>query len=61
MVDQEPKTRTSRRSLSVPEWMMTMLAEHLAARGVNGGDAEALVFVSPGGDPLHYSNWRRRV
>ncbi len=61
MVDQEPKTRTSRRSLSVPEWVMTMLAEHLAARGVNGGDAEALVFVSPGGEPLHYSNWRRRV
>lgn len=61
MIEQDPKTRMSRRSLSVPEWVTTMLAEHLAARGVNGGDAEALVFVSPGGDPLHYSNWRRRV
>jgi integrase len=61
MVEQDPKTKAGRRSFTVPEWMMTMLAEHLASRGVNGGDPDALVFVSPTGAPLHYSNWRRRV
>lgn len=61
MIEQDPKTRTSRRSLSVPEWLMTMLAEHLARRGLSGDDTDELVFVSPGGEPLHYSNWRRRV
>ncbi len=61
MIEQDPKTRTSRETLSVPDWLMTMLAEHLASRGLTGGDADALVFVSPAGEPLHYSNWRRRV
>ena len=61
MIEHTPKTRAGRRSLSVPGWTMTMLAEHLAHRGLTGGDPEALVFVSPAGDPLHYSNWRRRV
>jgi integrase len=40
---------------------MAMLAEHLAAQGLTGADAEALVFQSPGGGPLRYSNWLRRV
>ncbi|MCU1491742.1 MAG: site-specific recombinase XerD [Acidimicrobiaceae bacterium] len=33
----------------------------LARRGLTGADAEALLFVSSGGRPLRYSNWRRRV
>jgi integrase len=61
MVEQDPKTRAGRRSLSVPDWVTGMLAEHLASRGLTGSDTEADVFVSPGGGPLHYSNWRRRV
>ncbi len=61
MVEQDPKTRAGRRPLSVPGWVTTMLSEHLADRGVTGGDPDARVFVSPDGEPLHYSNWRRRV
>jgi integrase len=34
---------------------------HLADRGLTGDDPDALLFVSPEGAPLHYSNWRRRV
>ncbi len=61
MVEQDPKTRAGCRSFTVPEWVMTMLAESLADRGVTGGSPNALMFVSPDGAPLHYSNWRRRV
>jgi integrase len=61
MVDQEPKTRAGRRTLSVPESIMSMIAEYLAARGVTGQDPDASVFVSPDGAQLHYSNWRRDV
>jgi integrase len=61
MIQQDPKTQAGRRSLSIPGWLMNILAEHLARRGVTGQKAEALVFVSPTGEPLHYSNWRRRV
>lgn len=61
MVEQEPKTRAGRRTLSVPESIMSILAQHLVQRGMSGRNPEALVFVSPEGEPLHYSNWRRRV
>lgn len=61
MIEHAPKTRAGRRSLRVPEAIMVMLSQHLAERRVSGGDAEALIFVSPDGEPLHYSNWRRRV
>ncbi|HZT67930.1 MAG TPA: site-specific integrase [Acidimicrobiales bacterium] len=61
MVEQDPKSQAGRRSLSVPEWVTTMLAEHLTSRGLTGGDPDTLIFVSPDGQPLHYSNWRRRV
>jgi hypothetical protein len=49
------------RTLSVRDWMMTMLAEHLAARGITGASNEAFVFVNSEGAPLHYSNRRRRT
>ncbi|NNN22578.1 MAG: site-specific integrase [Acidimicrobiales bacterium] len=60
MVEQAPKTRTSRRILSLPEWLMEMLKDSLLKRNVLD-KPDALVFVSPSGEPLHYSNWRRRV
>ena len=61
MVEQDPKTSAGRRTITVPDWVMTMLAEHLAVRGVTGSDPGGSVFVSPKGQPLHYNNWRRRV
>ncbi len=60
MVEQVPKTRNSRRILSLPAWLMVMLKNSLQQRNVLG-DGDALVFVSPLGEPLHYSNWRRRI
>ncbi len=60
MIDQEPKTRTSRRSLSVPEWLMTMVAEHRRQKRERWRH-QSPGLRSPGGEPLHYSNWRRRV
>ena len=62
MIDADPKTEAGRRSaLALPDWLMAMIAEILASRGVTATTPDALVFVSPDGAPLHYSNWRRRV
>lgn len=59
MVEHDPKTRAGRRSLSLPAWMTEMLADHLAQRALTGDAPDALLFASPRGEPLHYSNWRR--
>jgi integrase len=62
MVESDPKTKAGRRPcLALPDWLMAMLAEVLASRGVTATDPDALLFVSPDGDELHYSNWRTRV
>jgi len=53
------KTRSSRRTLNVPSFVMDMLAEHLAR-----GDApkqDALVFTAPEGGALRRSTFRTRV
>jgi integrase len=54
-----PKTRASRRTLSVPAFVVAMLAEHFAHRGRSAADA--LVFVAPEGGPLRRSTFRTRV
>jgi integrase len=56
-----PKSDAGRRALACPAWLIDDLAAVLARRGLTAADADALVFVSPDGAPLHYSNWRRRV
>jgi integrase len=61
MVTQDPKSRAGRRTLSAPNWLMAMVSDHLATRGLTGADVEAPIFVGPDGLPLHYSNWRQRV
>jgi integrase len=61
MIEEDPKSDAGRRTLAAPDWLMSLLADHLAARGITGADPDELVFVSPQGEPLHYSNWRRRV
>ena len=50
MVEQEPKTRAGRRTLSVPESIMNTLAEHLA-HGVDR-TIPKLTFVFSDGTPL---------
>src|SRR5262249_41100108 len=49
------------RTMAVPDWLMNELSGVLARRALTGADSHALVFVSPTGAPLHYSNGRRRV
>jgi integrase len=55
----EPKTRASRRTISVPPMVLDELSQHLARRGRPGPDA--LVFSAPDGGPLRASNFRQRV
>jgi integrase len=37
-----------------------MLRDHMAAKGLDGSDREALWFTAPGGGFLRYSDWVRR-
>jgi integrase len=53
------KTQASRRRLSVPPFLMAMLAERLAAR--DRPNPDELVFVAPEGGPLRGSTFRNRV
>lgn len=61
MVSQRPKTRAGRRTIASPDWLMDMLANHLAERGVSQHDREAHIFLGYDGRRLDYSNWRSRV
>lgn len=61
MVSQRPKTRAGRRTIAAPGWLMDMLADHLAERGVSQDDRETAVFLGSDGRKLDYSNWRSRV
>src|SRR5260221_2078140 len=56
-----PKSQAGRRTLTMPGSLATMLAVHLARRGLTGADTEALLFVGAEGGPLRYERWRRRV
>lgn len=61
LVSGPPKSAAGRRTLSIPQALATMLAEHLALRGTTGATPEAFVFTSPTGGPLRYSNFRTLV
>jgi integrase len=53
------KSEASRRTLSVPPFLMAMLAEHLAGQG--RPEPDDLVFTAPAGGPLRAANFRLRV
>lgn len=57
----EPKSKASRRTLSLPGFVVDMLAAHLARRGLTGADTDALLFVAPRGGRLYASPWHKRV
>jgi integrase len=62
MIDQDvTKSYRGMRTFSLPDWMSALLSDHLAARKLTGADSDAPVFVSPDGEPLHYTNWRQRI
>lgn len=56
-----PKSRAGERPLSLPAALVRMLAAHLSTWGLTGANESSLVFTTPDGDPLDYSNWRSRV
>jgi integrase len=53
------KSPSSRRTVNVPPFVLTVLAEHLAHRGRPG--PEELLFLAPEGGPLRRSTFRTRV
>ena len=55
----EVKSPASRRTISMPRFLTSMMAKHLLRRG--RPDPEELVFVSPNGGPLHAGNFRTRI
>lgn len=57
----EPKSAAGRRTLAVPLGLVEMLREHIAARGLSSEAGDELLFTSPEGGVLRYSNWLRRV
>ncbi len=61
MVEGPPKSDAGRRTMSVPQPLLDVLAAHLARRGLTAADEDAYVFTAPEGGPLDYTHWRRRV
>ncbi len=55
------KTSSSRRTLPIPPFLVEMLAEHLARRGLTRADADQLVFVAPRGGRLYEETWHKRT
>ena len=55
----EPKSEASRRSVTLPAFLVEELAQHLSAEGRRDGDD--FVFTDPGSGPIRRSNFRRRV
>jgi integrase len=51
-----PKSSRSHRTVPLPGFLVTELAEHLA-----GKEPSALVFTTDTGTPLRLSNWRKKV
>jgi len=52
----ETKTRAARRTISIPAWLVDVLAEHIATYP---GDDD-LIFTAPAGGPLRRSSFRTR-
>lgn len=52
------KSRASRRTVSLPEFLVEELADHLATFGTG---RDGLVFPSPDGQALRQTNFRRRI
>jgi len=59
LIFSDVKSPSSRRTISMPRFLATMLEDHLRQRGLPGPDE--LVFVAPDGGPLHAGNFRNRV
>lgn len=56
-----PKSKAGQRTMFMPHAIGVMLSAHLERAGFTGDDSDELVFTDEDGNPLRYSNWRRRV
>jgi integrase len=56
-----PKSSAARRTVSIPTELAEVLSAHTQSIGLTGADQEKLLFPNSEGEPLDYSNWRRRV
>ena len=56
-----PKSAAGRRILGTPAALLELLEAHLDTRLPAASEETDLVFIAPGGGPLDYSHWRRRV
>ena len=57
-----PKSDAGNRTMTIPEPLAELLRDHILAMGLDPvEDRDELVFASPEGDALDYSNWRRRI
>jgi integrase len=52
-----PESEASRRTVSVPSFVVEELARHLAAHA----DDTGLIFSAPAGGPIRRTNFRRRI
>jgi integrase len=52
----EPKTRAARRSISIPEWLVNVVYQHMATYSE---DAD-FIFTAPSGGPLRRNGFRSR-
>jgi integrase len=60
MITRQPKTNAGRRTVTAPDWLMELVATHLARRPDEAGP-NALLFVTAEGEGMDYSHWRQRV
>ncbi|MHB1533198.1 MAG: tyrosine-type recombinase/integrase [Acidimicrobiales bacterium] len=58
MIEGDPKWGSARR-MAVPDALLDLLGEHLRRPQLSESDVNEPVCTSPGGEALHYSNWRR--
>ena len=61
MIEGAPKSQAGRRTLTMPQPLVDMLAAHLRGRRLTAADADQYVFVGSRGRPLQYSGFRQRV
>jgi integrase len=52
----EPKTRAARRTVSIPAWLVDVLAQHLATHPSNND----LIFTAPAAGPIRRTSFRTR-
>jgi integrase len=55
-----PKSAAGNRTMSMPQLLVDVLAEHLARFGLTADAPDSYVFPAPGGGAWPYSNFRRR-